>query len=106
MGTTLVTYVGIGFTIPEDVLTGKEIWQITKKYDLLGDSSTYFYDYSGDTFIYIKRLTETYFGAHFNGLPAPSPAYATGEEWLEINGIQEELGFYEPLTTFVATSVG
>lgn len=113
MGTTLVTYVGVGFVVPDDVLDSlgdeptETVWEIARKYDLLEDSSVYFYDYFGETYIYIKRLTETYYGAHFSPFIL-TDSTPTDNEIDQLNQIQNELGFSRKVipVPFVATSVG
>lgn len=116
MGTTVSTTIGVGFAIPEDILDklpGDGLWEIFKEgdYKLIGYRSSYFYDYGEpNAYIYVKRLTKTFYGVGFQDLPDEflnlSVIVLTDEEWAEIQKLTTPLGIGGGLGRFVETSVG
>lgn len=115
MGTTVSTTIGVGFAIPEDILDELPedgLWEIFRDgdYKLIDHGSSYFYDYYSEPneYIYVKRLTKTFYGVGFQDLPVDllQGDVPNEEEWAEIQALTAVLGTGVLLTRFVETSVG
>lgn len=113
MGTIVTTTIGVGFNVPEEVF--EDLPEDTLEdafygggYKLLDYRNSYFYDYAeANQYVYVKRLTKTFYGTGFDEFPAELILDGPNDaERAELQKLAQTLGIDIVVTRFVETSVG